>query len=164
MLRFFKRDAEQPPPENRDTSMEDTETPDAQEIVRQLRKEGKSLNEILDTLHKEHEIRMTFLELRMLVAEIEKSKPVEKKPPKKKPKKKDEPAETLGPAVTVDQVVQPGAQISGTVKFDSGASAKWFIDAIGRVSLALEPDSARPSEADMADFQRVLAAKLQGGA
>ena len=143
--------------------MEDTDTPDTKEIVRQLRKEGQSLNEILDTLHKEHDVRITFLELRMLVAEIEKSKPVEKKAPKKKPKKK-EPADTLGPAVTVDQVVQPGAQISGTVKFESGASAKWFIDAIGRVSLALEPDSARPSEADMADFQRVLAAKLQGGA
>ena len=143
--------------------MEDTDTPDTKEIVSQLRKEGQSLNEILDTLHKEHDVRITFLELRMLVAEIEKSKPVEKKAPKKKPKKK-EPADTLGPAVTVDQVVQPGAQISGTVKFESGASAKWFIDAIGRVSLALEPDSARPSEADMADFQRVLAAKLQGGA
>ena len=163
MLRFFKRDSEQSPPESRDNSMEDTDTPDTKEIVRQLRKEGQSLNEILDTLHKEHDVRITFLELRMLVAEIEKSKPVEKKAPKKKPKKK-EPADTLGPAVTVDQVVQPGAQISGTVKFESGASAKWFIDAIGRVSLALDPDSARPSQADMADFQRVLAAKLQGGA
>ena len=164
MLRFFKRGAEQPPPESRDNSMEETDTPDAKEIVRQLRKEDKSLNEILDVLHKEHEIRMTYLELRMLVAEIEKSKPVEKKPPKKKPKKKEEPAETLGPTITVDQVVQPGAQLSGTVKFESGASAKWFIDAIGRVSLALDPDSARPSEADMADFQSALAAKLQGGA
>ena len=144
--------------------MEDAEL---RNLVTQLRKEDKSLNEILDVLHKEHDVRITFLDLRMLVAEIEKSKPVKTEKrlkEKRKREKTEEGPAAAGTRVEVDQIVQPGTQLSGTVEFQSGARAKWFVDAIGRLSLALEPSSAQPTQRDMVEFQQVLSRKLQGGA
>lgn len=147
--------------------MEDAELRD---LVKGLREEGKSLNEILDILHKEHETKITFLDLRMLVAEIEKSKPVEKKKEPKgfwrkgkdKDKKDTKPTEPSGATtVTIDQVMRPGAQLSGKATLKSGAKVNWFFDASARLGLELQEGSAQPNQEDIADFQRVLATKLQ---
>ncbi len=142
--------------------MEDTAL---RELVAQLRKEGKSLNEILDILHKEHEVKLTFLELRMLVAEIEKNKPVEKKPPKREPAKKEEAASPAGggAVVEIDQIPRPGAQLSGRASLPSGARVQWFVDAMGRLGMSLEPGSAQPTQADIMAFQETLTRRLQGG-
>ena len=144
--------------------MEDTEI---RSLVTQLREEGSSLNEILDVLHKEHDVRMTFLELRMLVAEIEKSKPVEPAERKRRAKEDDEEetaGSSLGTQVEVDQIVQPGMQLSGSAKMRSGAKIKWFVDAYSRLSAAVDQGSAQPTQQDMVEFQQALAQKLQGGA
>ena len=151
--------------------MEDAELRD---LVKRLRGEDKSLNEILDILHKEHEVRITFLDLRVLVAEIEKSKPVEtkkKKEPKgfwrrgkDKDKKDTKPTEPSGATtVEVDQVMRPGAQLSGNATLKSGAKVNWFFDSTGRLGLELQQGSAQPTQQDLKDFQRVLASKLQPG-
>lgn len=140
--------------------MEDAEL---KKTVDELRKQGKSLNEILDVLHKEHNVRITFLELRMLVAEIEKSEPV-KKPDKKLDETPDEePTADLGTEVAIDQIMQPGAQLSGSAKLQSGARIKWFVDAMRRLNVSLEPGSSQPTEQDTRQFQQALAQKLQRG-
>ena len=144
--------------------MEDAEL---KKLIAQLRKEDHSLNEILDMLHKEHDVKLTFLDLRMLVAEIEKSKPVKKAPPKKEKPKKEEPGEQAlpgGTRVDIDQIVQPGAQISGSAALPSGSKIRWAVDASGRLNMGLEPGSAQPTQQDMQAFQQTLARKWQGGA
>ena len=143
--------------------MEDAEL---RTLVEALREEDKSLNEILDVLHKEHKVRITFLELRMLVAEIEKSEPVKK--PRKKEKERDEtladePAADLGTQVTIDQIMQPGAQLSGSANLQSGAKIKWSVDAMRRLNVSLEPGSSQPTEQDIRQFQQALGQKLQRG-
>jgi len=143
--------------------MEDAELKD---LVKKMRDDGMSLNEILDALHKEHEVKLTFLDLRMLVAEIEKSQPVEKAPPKKeKPKEEgEEPATPGGASIEIDQIMQPGAQISGSASLPSGAKVKWFVDEMGRLGMNLAPGSEQPTESDIQAFRQALAQKLQGGA
>jgi len=143
--------------------MEDAEL---RTLVEALRDEDKSLNEILDVLHKEHKVRITFLELRMLVAEIEKSEPVKK--PTKEEKEgdetlDDEPTADLGTQVTIDQIMQPGTQLSGSANLQSGAKIKWSIDAMRRLNVSLEPGSPQPTEQDVKQFQQALAQKLQRG-
>jgi len=133
------------------------------EIIIKLRDEEMSLNEILDTLHNEHDVKLTFLELRMLVAEIEDSQPVEKEPPKPEEPEEEEEAAPGEAVVEVDQIVQPGAQLSGNASMPSGAKVKWYVDAAGRLGMGLEPGSAQPTEEDIAAFQQALSAKLQRG-
>ena len=138
------------------------EDADLRRLVTELREQGSSLNEILDTLHNEHDVRLTFLDLRMLVAEIEDSKPVEKAPRKEEPE--EEEAAPEGTHVEVDAVMQPGAQLSGRASLASGAKIQWAIDAHGRLNLGLEKGSPQPTEQDMTEFQQALTQKLRGGA
>jgi len=61
--------------------------------------------------------------------------------------------------VTIDDEPIPGATISGTVRFLSGASGKWFMDRMGRLGISeLDEGSAEPTPEDVQAFQ----AELQG--
>ncbi|MEM9080059.1 MAG: hypothetical protein AAGC74_05140 [Verrucomicrobiota bacterium] len=63
-------------------------------------------------------------------------------------------------SVTVDQIAQAGAMVSGTIVFSDGEKGRWLIDAMGRPSL--DPDTAgyRPTEEDLMAFQLELAKAL----
>ena len=140
--------------------MEDAELRD---LIKKLREEDTSLSQILDVLHKEHNVKLTFLDLRMLVAEIEKSPPVEKAPSKPEEKAEEPEAAPGGTHVEVDQVMQPGAQLSGSASLPSGAKVTWHINDMGQLKLGLAPGSAQPTQDDIKAFQQALAQKLQGG-
>ncbi len=141
--------------------------------------EGLSLTAIQDALAAQG-VKMRFMELRMLAAEIE-SVLLRKKETEKpaeaataeKDTKKTEPADTPAPAesaapapegaapglrgktsVTLSPIQRPGYLASGTVTFGSGATAEWFLDQTGR--LALDNASGQPDQEDIREFQLEL--------
>ncbi len=137
--------------------------------------EGMSLSDLQKLLKSEYGLQMTYLELRLLAAEL----PVDwgpEKPEKPAPAAADLAAddeagdaddadETPGAGrttVTISKLVRPGAAISGDVVFASGAKAEWFVDTMGRLGLNPAPGSARPTQDDLRDFQTELQRQLSG--
>lgn len=148
--------------------------------------EGMSLSDLQKLLKNDYGLQMTYLELRLLAAEL----PVDWGP--EKPAAPPPPAEAVsaegedlddddgdddgadhgadaagglggGPTtVTVSKLVRPGAAISGDVVFASGAKAEWFVDTMGRLGLNPTAGSARPTQEDLRDFQVELQRQLSG--
>ena len=64
--------------------------------------------------------------------------------------------------VTIDDTPMPGAVMSGSVKFASGASGKWMMNRMGQLGLAsLDEGSEQPTQDDLMLFQQELQAALQ---
>lgn len=57
---------------------------------------------------------------------------------------------------SVDEVVRPGALVSGRVTFSDGEKALWAIDQMGRLSLDADTPGYQPDEEDMITFQEKL--------
>ena len=112
-------------------------------------------------------VNMTYLEVRMLIGDLGVTPPA----PEPEEKEEDAPVPESAPepaglgadlglgskvAVTFDKITRPGAVASGTATFSDGEKAKWQFDQLGR--LALDPDTPgyRPSQQDVAAFQREL--------
>jgi hypothetical protein len=143
------------------------------QLIAQKLGEGMSLSDLQKLLAREHNLPMTYLELRLLAADL----PVKwKKEPPRKPEPvkaavldedADDDDDDGGPphgrtVVTVSKLVRPGAAMSGEVTFASGAKAEWFLDAMGRLGLNPAPDSKRPTQDDVRVFQVELQRKLSG--
>ncbi len=62
--------------------------------------------------------------------------------------------------VEVSSVVRPGASLSGTVTFASGAHGDWFVDQQGRMGFEPADGSANPNQSDLQGFQVALRRKL----
>lgn len=161
------------------------DTNERKEIVAKLLKEGRRLSEIQDYLHKEKGDSITYMELRMLLAEMEAKLPNESshtfaplKPtgvinqppgPAAAPvKDKLAPAGTAPKpgargrtTVAVDAAPPPGAVLSGRVNFGSGAKALWLMDDYGRIGLEPELGSGKPDQQDMQEFQVELRRLLE---
>ncbi len=133
-------------------------------VVSELLEKGETLNSILKTLSSEHDVAMTFLELRLLASEIEDidwTKTDEPDPSAGKDSAgKDTPVGVLAEGdtgktkVEINRLSRPGVAMHGTVKFGSGASASWILDQMGR--LGFEKTEGTPTEEDIKDFQREL--------
>jgi DNA-binding transcriptional MerR regulator len=143
-------------------------------FIAQKLNEGLSLGEVQKLLA-EQGVTLTYLELRMIAADLKvdwKKQSSKKAPPPKKPA--EEEAEDEPPArggrgrsrtqISVSRVVRPGASMSGDVVFASGAKAEWFVDAYGRLGLNPAKGSAKPTEDDLREFQAELQRKLSGEA
>ena len=65
-------------------------------------------------------------------------------------------------AIVLDETPIPGAAVSGTVTFPSGASGRWVLTRDGRFGLEPDEGSAQPTEDDYAVFQQALQRKLAG--
>lgn len=159
------------------------------QIIAQLLKEGRKLSDIQDYLRKEKGDAITYMELRMLLAEMEaklpdqpsehftplKESPITAKtqpPPggKGQPAPLESPKKAGGPrgktSVAVDHAPPHGAVLSGRVNFGSGAKALWIMDEMGRIGLEPELGSGRPDQQDMQEFQdelRKIIEQAQGG-
>ena len=135
--------------------------------------EGIKLSDIQNMLAEELECKMTFLELRLMAAELEdvdweKFDPAEKKDSAEEAEAPAEnsaatenlaeneaaPAAAGKTTVELSRLTRPGAMAHGTVNFGSGASAEWLIDEMGR--LGLDKVSGEPTENDIAEFQTEL--------
>lgn len=53
--------------------------------------------------------------------------------------------------VEINKIARPGAVLSGSVNFGSGASADWVLDQLGRIALANA--KGKPDEQDIKEFQ-----------
>jgi hypothetical protein len=130
--------------------------------------EGLKLAEIQKRLETDFGLRITYLDVRLLVDDL-KLKPKDP-PPAPKPATPAEPvlgaeappAKTgAGVSVTVDQLTRPGALVSGKAKFSDGKTAEWFLDQTGRLGLAPSEKGYKPPPADLQEFQTALQAELQ---
>ena len=142
-------------------------------FVAQKLQEGVKLSDIQTMLADELQCRMTFLELRLLAAELEdvdwsKFDPQEKKAeepsaeaapapaaaavdPTTEPAAEAAPAAAGSTVVELSRLSRPGAMAHGTVTFASGVTAEWLIDEMGR--LGLDKVSGQPTEQDIQEFQ-----------
>lgn len=144
--------------------MEETEI---KQIVGRHLNEGMTLNEIHKVLADEHKVKMTFMELRILSAELE-DMDWSKFDPKKEAEPDEDEVQELtgdiegGTQIEMNKVQPPGAMMSGSVVFLSGIRGSWYIDQYGALGLDLEDENQEPTEEDMEDFQITLRKKLQG--
>ena len=147
--------------------------------------EGVSLSDVQKLL-KAQGVNLTYFDLRMLAAELEvnwqKLDPAKPEPvPAGKTPAAPAPAAEGAPAtydldhpeaaagqpsrteVNISRLVRPGSVMSGDVTFASGAKGDWSLDQRGRLALNLAPESAKPTQEDMLDFQEELQRKLSNG-
>jgi hypothetical protein len=145
-------------------------------------KQGLKLSDIQNRLASELGLRLTYMEVRLLVDDL------------KLVPKDIEPAKTAGAllassgaaavaapggrpsaasagaaapkpspgklSVSVDQLARPGAMVSGKVTFSDGKSADWYLDQSGQLGLIGQPPGYRPPPADLPQFQMALDAEL----
>lgn len=125
---------------------------------------GVNLSTIQDEVKEQFGVKYTFLEMRMLAAELEdidwqKLDPAEEI---KEEEAKPTPAEGDGIThVTRNTLVRPGAVASGNVTFGSGASAEWLLDQYGRLNL--DNEVGTPTEEDLTAFQDELRKMFANG-
>lgn len=149
--------------------------------------QGLKLSEIQKLLDEELGVRMTYLEVRLLVDDL-KLMPQDTEPaptpdlaapaPANLPggparradlssdnelagDPGDAPLGTGNVQVTLDQLARPGAVVSGQVTFGDGQSAQWYLDQMGRLGMVPAQKGYRPAEADIAQFQMVLEGELR---
>jgi hypothetical protein len=149
------------------------EEQELRQVITDLLKQGQSLSDIYDHVTKERGHQMTFLDLRLLIADLNVQLPEEEddEPPAPPPPageqkevalppgaRRPEPTEAPAGAtsLSVDSVTRPGVAMSGQYTTRSGAKGSWFMDAYGRVGLEAAAGSAKPSTEDMAELQQEL--------
>lgn len=141
--------------------------------------QGLKLAEIQNRIATEMGIRMTYMDVRLLVDDL-KLTPKDAEPAKPSFSTVSAGAAGARPAagaaglgagedatrepaaggvsVTVDQVARPGAFVSGKVTFSDGKQVDWFLDQSGRIGLI--PPNYRPSTADWQQFETALKREL----
>ncbi|MDD7987059.1 hypothetical protein PQO01_19080 [Lentisphaera marina] len=138
-------------------------------IITGLRAE-KSLNEIHKELQSEHDVKMTFMDLRLLSADLDidwdalepEPEVVEEDPAAEAAKAEMLNEGTPGLHVEVSKITRPDAALSGSVSFPSGLSGEWTLDHYGQLGMDLGDTEAQPSEEEMMDFQNELRRQLGG--
>jgi hypothetical protein len=138
---------------------------------------GCKLAEIQNRLNTELGLKLTYMEVRLLVDDL-KLTPKDPEPaapptPTLDGNKMAEPsssatgaaeeAEELpegGVSVSVDGLARPGTVASGQVTFSDSKKAMWYIDQAGRLGLAPEVTGYRPTTTDLQDFQMALEREL----
>jgi DNA-binding transcriptional MerR regulator len=135
-------------------------------IIAQHLEKDVNLNEIHKILAKEHNVKMTYMELRLLSADIENMDWSKFDPKVKEEEEEIKEAVELIPQeatqIEVSKIQRPGAMYSGSVTFLSGMKGEWHIDQYGALGLNLADESQQPSEDDMQDFQTLLQQQLSG--
>jgi len=131
--------------------------------VKRWTAEGTSLSEMQKRLEEEFSLRMTYMDLRFLIDDLDLE--VQAKGPKFDEPKVDsldpEPAPTGGVSVTLDKVTRPDALVSGQVAFSDGVSAQWHLDQMGRLSLNPSKPGYQPSQEDLMKFQQELRSAVE---
>ena len=137
-------------------------------FVAQKLHEGVKLTEIQNMLVDELDCKMTFLELRLLAAELADVDWSQFDPQEKKNEAEEAAAGDVQAApavgtgetkVEISRLARPGAMMHGTVSFASGASAEWIIDQMGQ--LGLDKVQGEPTQEDLKAFQDELRKMLQ---
>ncbi len=130
--------------------------------------QGAKLSEIQNRLLSEFGIKLTYMEVRLLVDDL-KLTPKDTEPPKTpEPAPAPKIAEEKKPApaggkvsVSADQIARPGAVVSGKVTFSDGQKADWYLDQMGRLGVVPAQQGYKPPAADVQQFQAALQEELQ---
>ena len=141
--------------------------------------EGAKPADVQARLEKEFEIRLTYMEVRFLIDDLKvmpkDPMPAEPAPAAEVAPDAAAPAEAPAPAapdevlpppgggkvnIKVDELVRPGAMISGKATFSDGKTAEWYLDQFGRLGMVPPEPGYRPPEADVAEFQMSLEKEL----
>lgn len=141
--------------------------------------EGLKLADVQKGLAQQFGLRLTYMEVKLLVAELD-LKPKDPEPdqsatpaldsargtPPAGPADVDDldafpedEAQAGGPGgvkVTVDQIARPGAMISGKATFANGKTCEWILDQLGRLGLVPAADGYKPSQIELQEFQFAL--------
>ena len=161
-------------------------TDEQKQAVSQWAEEGATLNDIQSRLKKDFGLTMTYMEARLLAVDLEvhlKDKTVK---PQVEPEaaavpaasaeamaESDEeafadlgeeafsdegvPAEGAVPfEMAADELIVPGALVSGSATFSDGTKTKWFLDQMGRLSLKADQPGYQPTQVDVPKFQQGL--------
>lgn len=152
-------------------------TKEQQEKVKGWAAEGASLSEIQSRISGEFGIRLSYMDTRFLVIDLnaaikDKEEPRKQEPKKQEPMgKTDEADETEGDeaieteplgkaeggvSVALSNLARPGFALTGTVVFSDGVNAGWGITNDGRISFEPQKEGYRPSHEDMKAFQLKL--------
>jgi len=150
--------------------------------------QGAKLSEIQTKLAEEFGLRLTYMDVRLLVDDL-KLTPKDPEPPKGVTQIGTAPATGAKPAepqsrgrgataaktsgdkaspspatgsvsITVDELVRAGAIISGKVTFSDGQQADWYLDQMGRLGVVPKQQGYKPSAADVQQFQVALQNEL----
>ena len=147
--------------------------------------EGLDLSAIQSGLESEMDIRMTYMDVRFLVGDLE-LVPKDEEEPEEELASADgstpdnpfpAPEDPMGEAplptddiagggevsVTVSPVTQPGMRASGSVTFSDGVKCEWNVDQYGRPALVPQQEGYRPPEDDMPKVGQTLEQELRGG-
>jgi hypothetical protein len=135
--------------------------------------EGLSPAQIQNRLAEEFGIRLTFMDVKLLVGDLnlvpmDKEEETPVAPPAEPEAALAEaagsaealPAGKGGISLSVDQLTKPGAIVSGTAVFSDGTKATWYLDQMGRMGIGGTPPGYRPSPEDMKEFQTALEREL----
>ena len=160
------------------------------EQVRTWCADGADLATLQARITEEFEIRLTYLDTRMLVADLgteagkserEQERDAQKAKEEAAAQAKDEvqaeldthaddlPAAGDEPGlpgggnvtVSVSSVTPPGMIVAGKVTFSDGKSAEWYLDQMGRLGMNPGDPDHKPSEADLMAFQKELQTVLK---
>ncbi len=151
-------------------------TEEQKETVRTWVRQGLKVYEVQNLLESEFGLSMTFMEVHMLLGDIEAAlqAPPKETPPPTAPESNGplpEEEENFGdesweeealPAgggkvsIDVDNITQPGAIVSGKATFSDGQKASWLVDQMGRLGFIPEQKGYRPTPQDMQEFQMAL--------
>lgn len=144
--------------------------------------EGSSLSDIQNRLDQEFGVRLTYMDVRLLVGDLQLT-PKDPEQPTPETLSASAPAapgaaglsdsfaapdEILPPGglptgnvtLTVDQITRAGALISGKATFSDGKKADWSLDQYGRLGMVPAEEGYRPPEADVVEFQKALEKEL----
>lgn len=137
-------------------------------LIQKYFEEGLSETEILQALKADHNEVITYMELQMILADLddllasdseavddlnaEKAKHAAKLDKKR--------AASGATSVTIDPSPVAGAVLSGSANLASGATINWALQGTGQLGL-LPGGEGEPTEEDMGEFQRALQAEIQ---
>ncbi len=144
---------------------------------------GASVAEIQKRIAEEFGISLTYLDARLLVAELPQPEEIAESDGEecasvqetRESRTEEAPVADEAPAgsgegneglpgdvaIDVDAIMIPGTMASGNVTFSDGVSGKWYLDQSGRLGLGNTPEGYRPSQADAAMFQQKLVEALR---
>jgi len=130
--------------------------------------DGLKLSEIQKKMEADLGLRLTYMEVRLLVDDL-KLVPKDPEPPKPPVAAAAEPAISPVPpapaagrvSVVLDQIARPGALVSGNVTFSDGQTAAWQLDQTGRLGLTTAQPGYKPTAEDVKAFQLELQNQFQ---
>jgi len=131
--------------------------------------QGFSVAQIQKKLAEELNIRLTYMEVKLLLADLDLVPKDQESADQKKSQAptqqqnqqaQQSPTNVGTVTVTVDEYPQPGTVLSGRVTFSDGQRADWYMDEMGRLGIAPELTGYRPSEDDLKKFKSALQNEL----